>query len=255
MKKLTQLLNSFKRMLFPPHIKCVFCSSELSEKDKHLTCEKCFNTLPFNTGKVCTRCGHPVFGVAQYCIDCKGTPCDYEHARAPFLYEGQIKSILYKLKYSGAQYLSYALSAYLANEYIINNFSCDACIPVPLCNKRLKERGYNQAYLLARDFCNNIKIPLLSSTLIRIKDTPSQTQSSGRERAENMKGAFKVENKLSIKGKSILLIDDVYTSGATAMECASVLKRAGAKFVYVLCVAHTKKKIVYDAQITQKIDL
>ncbi|MDD4275629.1 MAG: ComF family protein [Clostridia bacterium] len=252
MQKFKEIIELCKKMLFPPHIKCIFCGAEIDSTDKHSTCEKCLKILPLNTGKVCTRCGHPVYGASQYCLDCKGVPCDYEYARAPFIYEEQIKQIIHKFKYADARYLSYALSAYLADEYILNGFNCDVCIAVPLADKRLKQRGYNQADLLALDFAKHISIPVLDKVLIRIKETLPQAKQSGKNRAENLAGAFKVIDKKRIKGKNILLIDDIYTTGTTVKECSKVLVNGGAKAIYVLTVAHTAKEIVYDAPVTEK---
>jgi len=253
MQKFKEIFDLCKKMLFPPHIKCAFCGAEIASTDKHSTCEKCLKTLPLNSGKVCTRCGHPVYAAAQYCLDCKGEPCEYQYARSPFLYDGLIKEAIYKLKYGDARYLAYPFSAYLVDEYISNNFSCDICIAVPLAPKRLKQRGYNQAYLLAKNFAKHISIPVIENVLIRIKETMPQAKQSNKDRAENMLGAFKIVNKTIIKGKNILLIDDIYTTGATVKECAKVLKSAGAKAIFVLTIAHAAKEIIYDAVPTEKI--
>ena len=117
----------------------------------------------------------------------------------------------------------------------------DLIIPVPLCEKRLKLRGYNQSELLGKEIAKNLSLPLITNSLYRVKETLQQTKLNIMERQSNLKDAFVVKKKKMVKGKSVLLIDDVYTTGATSTEYARMLKLAGASAVYVLTVAHTVK--------------
>jgi len=127
----------------------------------------------------------------------------------------------------------------MAQTFKQHNIKCDLIIPVPLCEKRAKERGYNQAELLAHVVSKKVNLEMNNKILLRIKQTPTQVNLSHYERNQNMIDAFKVNNKKVIKGKTILLIDDVYTTGATIQECAKTLIIAGAKKVYALTAAHT----------------
>ena len=111
---------------------------------------------------------------------------------------------------------------------------------VPMFPSKQKKRGYNQAELLAKELCKIIEINLDNKNLARIKDTSTQTELSFSERQKNLENAFKVENKQAFKGKVVLLVDDVLTTGATANNCAKELKRVGAKEVYVLTFATTE---------------
>ena len=113
----------------------------------------------------------------------------------------------------------------------------DLIIPVPLHPKRLRWRGFNQSVLLARQVSREYAIPLDPFVVYRNKETPPQTQLTEDERRKNVRGAFSLNDQKSVKGKRILLIDDVYTSGATVNECSRALKRGGAKEVYVLTLA------------------
>jgi ComF family protein len=110
-------------------------------------------------------------------------------------------------------------------------------VPVPLHIRRLRERGYNQALLLVRELSKRMGIPYEERTLAKINDTPVQIALKKRERRKNLKGAFQIKGKETIKGKSIVLVDDVYTTGATVNECSRTLLAAGAKQVTVLTVA------------------
>lgn len=122
-------------------------------------------------------------------------------------------------------------------EEFLNGCEVDLILPVPLHSKRLRWRGFNQSVLLARQLSRAYGIPLHPYILSREKETPPQTQLSEDDRRRNVRGVFSVHGKEVIKGKNLLLVDDVYTSGATVNECSRALKQAGAKEVYVLTLA------------------
>lgn len=119
----------------------------------------------------------------------------------------------------------------------LTDFSSFILIPLPLEKKRLKWRGFNQAEEIAKELSQFLKIPLLEDCLIKIKETSPQIEPSKKERKGNIKGAFLIKNKERIRGKKILLIDDVYTTGAPMEECARLLKEAGAKEIIGVVVA------------------
>ena len=123
------------------------------------------------------------------------------------------------------------------------NWKIDVVIPVPLSAKRLKWRGYNQAELLTKSFCKYTNLTLNTDVLEKINDTSQQAKLNYSERQTNLLKSFKVKDKQSIKDKTVLLIDDIVTTCATANVCSKVLKNAGAKTVYVLSVARTSVKI------------
>lgn len=110
-------------------------------------------------------------------------------------------------------------------------------VSVPLCKKKLKQRGYNQSKELARELAKQLKIPIIEDCLLKIKTTLSQTELSEKQRQENVKGAFLYQNIELIKDKKVFLVDDVYTTGSTMQECAKVLKQAGAKQVWGIAIA------------------
>jgi ComF family protein len=156
---------------------------------------------------------------------------------APFLYEEPIRSMLLKLKNDNG-FAARAVAPYLAAVFMreIRPKNC-IIIPVPLCKSRLRERGYNQAELLARELSQYIEKPVLTNVLIRIKQTTPQKKMNPAERIKNMKNAFAVRDAELIRNKNIVLIDDVFTTGATANECIKTLKKAGAKLISILTVA------------------
>jgi ComF family protein len=115
----------------------------------------------------------------------------------------------------------------------------DLMVPVPLHPKRLRWRGFNQSLLLARQVSRKYEVPIDPFILYRSRETPPQTQLTEDERRKNVRGAFATHPEKSVKGKSVLLVDDVYTSGATVNECSRVLRRGGAREVYVVTLART----------------
>ena len=113
----------------------------------------------------------------------------------------------------------------------------DVLVPIPLARKKLKNRGYNQAEEIAKKLGKELKIPVIIDCLIKIRENLPQMELSKEERQENIKGVFEIKNKEKIQGKKILLVDDVYTTGATMEECAKVLKQAGAREIWGVVVA------------------
>lgn len=150
------------------------------------------------------------------------------------IYEGALKKAVHLLKFGGIRRLSKPLSALLADLPLP---PVDGIIPVPLHRKKLRAREFNQTALLARLLAKNLQVPLIADSLRKERDTPPQTEVSGRERMKNVKGVFSVIEK--VEGLDLLLVDDVVTTGATAGECAKVLVKAGAKSVTVVCLARS----------------
>jgi len=232
-----RLFDAVVHELYPQHIKCVFCGDEVF--DCASICNRCNHALPLNSGKVCLRCGTPMHTLAKYCYHCKELPFAFQRARSPFVYHGNVRDAIRALKYQNAQYVAQALAHYMANCYLAEGFDCDLMIPVPLHPKREQERGYNQAELLALPLAQMLGLPLVTDVLFRKHETPSQTQLNRKEREGNLKSAFRANKKSKILGKTVLLIDDVFTTGATMDACSDVLVKAGAKRVFCLTVAHS----------------
>jgi competence protein ComFC len=124
-----------------------------------------------------------------------------------------------------------------AFQNLTRDFPTDLLVPVPLHIKRLRERGFNQTLLLVRELSKRTGIPYTERALKKIKDTPFQITLKKRERRKNLRRAFQVKDPERIKGKAVMLVDDVYTTGTTVNECSRALRRAGAEGVVVLTVA------------------
>ncbi|MDO8473541.1 MAG: ComF family protein [Dehalococcoidia bacterium] len=157
--------------------------------------------------------------------------------RSPFSFEGTVRQAVHSLKYHNLRGLSHLLAQLIADYWVLNPLPADVLVPVPLHARRLRERGYNQSSLLARYLSQIIGVPEAEGMLVRCKDTPPQARtSSAEQRRLNVSGAFTVQGR-AIRGKRVMLIDDVCTSGATLDACAAVLKRVGAVSVWGLTLA------------------
>ncbi len=232
------MLKYILNLIYPDNYSCYVCGNDVFD-NPHLICDDCLKTLPFLTGNLCKHCGEPIKSEGNYCKRCKGKKFIFDKALAPFVYKDEIKNLILGLKYNNKKYNAKCLASFMSDVILKNNINADVIIPVPLCNKRLKQRGYNQSWLLANEICKSVKVGVKDNILLRVKETPTQTNLDYAERQDNLKDAFKVRNSKQIKNKIVLLIDDVYTTGATVRECSKVLKNAGAKEIYVVTVAHT----------------
>jgi competence protein ComFC len=155
-------------------------------------------------------------------------------------YCGNLKDTIILFKYRGYQVLAKELSTFVLNNLGREEslwWGLDSVIPVPLFPKKQKKRGFNQASELARELAKRKEIELVEGHLIKVKNTIPQTSLQGSERRKNLKGTFAVVQDQGIKGKTVLLVDDVYTTGSTLQECGSVLMEAGALEVRALTVA------------------
>lgn len=232
---------NYKNLLnfvYPKGFACMNCGQEIFADDT-LLCDYCKKDLPLIVGSKCLHCGEPITGAGKYCLNCKGKKFECEKIVSPFAYDGFIKKFIVGLKYDNKKYYAECLGKYMAMEFEKELLPCDIVTCVPLCEKRMKQRGYNQAELLGIEFAKNINKEFYPNLLIRVKETPSQTKLSQIDRHKNMEDAFKVSDRKIIKDKIVVIIDDVYTTGATVSECAKKLTSAGAKYVYAVTAGHT----------------
>jgi len=210
-----------------PNYTCLVCKCELNSPQNFYICDKCAADLPINTEPITYK-------------DPKEKQYFYK-AFAAFRYDKPIVSLILRLKYNAESHVATALSPYMAATWLTNKEQLTnnnvVLVPVPLCKKREKSRGYNQALLLAKEISKTINIPVEPAAIIRTKATSPQKEMTVRERANNLKDAFEITNAKLVKNKKIILVDDVFTSGSTVNECARVLIRAGAKEVNVLVLA------------------
>ena len=232
--------NNFKKFkktlrdaFFPLYYTCSVCKREVF--DGSFLCNDCYETLFFNDGFRCEKCGRRTLGSVSSCPSCR-LQRGVDKARSAFSYEGAIIPLIHNLKYSSAKYVACVLAPFLRDVYVKDFFSPDVLTFVPMSAKAEKSRGYNQSRLLAEELAKLVDNEVIE-TLIKTKDTKNQASLGYKERQKNLEGCFRVSSVKAVKGKKILLVDDVLTTGATSDEAASALKRAGAESVYLLTVA------------------
>jgi Predicted amidophosphoribosyltransferases len=239
------LKSAFSKLadaLFPKGKTCVNCKNELIAKTRYNLCADCIEKLPYVGEHRCISCGIEINNEADYCISCQNYDHFFEKNRAPLKYEGIGECLIKKLKFGGKRYLAEELGKLMTDEYIAVQFPCEVVTFVPMSGSEEKERGFNQAELLAKEVSKRLNMPLLT-LLAKVRDTSGQKHLSGRERRDNLKGVFAVTDQKEAKGKTILIVDDVFTTGATINECARTLKRGGAKAVYSLTACVTQYKL------------
>ena len=223
-----KLLNT----IYVKDIKCINCNCELDSDKKYCICDKCFSKIVYNNKLVCRKCGIKLFGDIDICPRCIEESVSFKQAFSVFTYEGVMKDIVKQFKFCGKKYIGEYLSKFLYEKFLTLNIDCDMVIPVPLHKKSFKKRGYNQTLELCKSFEGIL--PIRIDILFKIKKTKEQAQLNFKQRSTNLEKCYFVENNQDIKGKTILLIDDIFTTGNTANECCKILKSNGAKAIYVL---------------------
>jgi ComF family protein len=185
---------------------------------------------------LCPRCGRPqASGIV--CADCRRRQPRIDGIRSPFRFEEAIRKAVHELKYRNLRALAASLAGLLANYIKLNPLPGEVLLCVPLHPRRLRERGYNQSGLLARELSKRIDLPVVDDCLIRVNEAQPQVRAVDVEqRRRNVAGAFACRDE-RVRGKRIILVDDVCTSGATLESCAVALKDRGATSVWGLALA------------------
>ena len=217
---------------------CIVCGRATT----FAVCTDCSNSIRYIQQPYCTKCGQPFTthsGISHICYDCIKGKNKFTLSRAVFEYNGAIVKLIHRFKFGDRVNLSSFFSEELFKLYKAHFAAKDitAILPVPLSTHRLKHRSYNQTQLLAEALSRKLSIPVFPQILEKIKETPPQSRLSAEKRRENVKDAYAVADRVSLKGKRVLLIDDVITTGATVNACTKALLRAGIKQVYVTTLA------------------
>ena len=210
---------------------CLLCNREI---DKGMVCNNCLDYLPIVSPPTCRLCGRPITNGSLCCLCKKDSTVD--HGRAWMLFVPPSDKLIHHFKYRRKTRLAHlfarAMSGLVLNDHILA--TADVITPVPLYWWKRLRRGYDQAYLLARIMSQETLINQ-HGLLKRIKNTRTQTRLDEQQRQQNVRNAF-IVNRDGFEDKKVILVDDVFTTGATMNECARVLKEAGAAAVYS-CVA------------------
>ena len=220
-------------LLYPSRANCMGCGS-LIGADEGWLCDACWEWLvPMReiSDWICPRCGRALLHDTN-CRACERWPKDaLDGAWIAYAYQRPIDRMIRRLKYDGVRCLAQWMGTQMAELYLAGGRpSVDVVMAVPMHKRRVRQRGFNHAELLARTFAEAAQMPF-DQALSRVRHTKQQARLGLQQRESNMRGAFVADD--SVKGRRILLVDDVLTTGTTAIYCALALKQAGAKCVYV----------------------
>jgi ComF family protein len=229
-----RLLQTVVGGLFPT--RCVGC-----HRRGPALCPTCREGLPRLRPPLCPRCSRPERS-GTHCRACRSAPPELAAVRAPCAYADAAGLAVRRLKYAQERHLASDLGALLCETLAARPLAVDLVVPVPLDAARFRQRGYNQAALLAEPVAQSLGVPLVAGALERTRPTRPQVELPARERRANVRGAFACPNPDAVAGRRILLVDDVMTTGATLEACAAGLVAAGADRVYGLVVARDVPK-------------
>lgn len=231
---LNAILHAGIDLVFPP--RCVGC-----KRIGWKFCPQCAQEVEAVGTIICERCGRPQMRSLKRCAACwVGDMGPLEMVRIAAIHDRPLRQVIHAFKYDGCPELADDLARYLVvtatqSAWRAQYLAADGILPVPLHPERQRERGYNQSEELAHAFCQQMALPFQPQWLSRHRSTLSQVGLSATERLENVNDAFVADKE--VRGKRIILVDDVYTTGATLRACAHALKAAGATEVYGLVLA------------------
>ncbi len=235
-----KVLNEMVDALLPPA--CPMCGkpAPFVGGTRVDICPDCMNIVSYVSEPVCLKCGKPIQNEeTEYCSDCSRKPHVYNQACAVYEYSKCVKDSIYRFKYHNKREYARIYAKQIKERCggIIRAWSPDVLIPVPIHSSRLKQRGYNQAELIAAELGVLTGIPMDSDSFVRVVKTVPMKELNNRQRVKNLQNAFQADKKV-VKYRKVLIVDDIYTTGATFDACATVLKQAGVQEVYgvSLCV-------------------
>ena len=221
---------------------CVACGVDLPWNTDSFLCESCAALLKRPGPHICLRCGVNLPSGGAHCYSCRGTKANRYACRiirSAWEFNTVSRALVHGLKYHFADYTADYMGRQLARRFVQlpELASTELIVPVPLFAKRRRKRGYNQSELLARALAYHTGLAWTSCALVRNRDTQSQTHLGRKARQTNMAGAFTCVQPQVVRGKIILLVDDVATTGATLEGCAAALREAGVRCVFALTYA------------------
>lgn len=233
--------ESLGELLFPR--RCPLCGAVIYRSER--ICARCAGDMEFIRPPVCRRCGRP----AGKCF-CRRDNYAFTRNVSPLCYTRAAKRGIHRMKFRGApsaaKYFGMLMASTVKAQYIEQGMRFDCVVGVPMHRVDERKRGYNQANLLARTVAQELGLPYASRVLVKYKRSQSQHTLSARERRQNVRDVFRVARPEAVEDRTVLLCDDVITSGSTLSECAATLLEAGAKEIY--CVTATAAILSEDGQ-------
>ncbi|HAK61027.1 MAG TPA: ComF family protein [Nitrospiraceae bacterium] len=241
LRRAMTLLNGILSFILPTS--CCHCNSPVGDSFIPFFCSSCWDDFPLLDGPTCPRCGRLfespealAHSPSHLCGTCRQRLPHYDQALSVGYFEGPLRDAIHQFKYRPCRTLAGPLSDWMLRDLRLTP-GIDFIMPVPLHRARLRKRGFNQSLLLAHAVSEFSGIPLSYDNLLRIRPTRPQIELTEEERIQNVAGAFSLTMPEAVKGKTLLLVDDVFTTGATMNACAAVLKESGAERIVSLTLA------------------
>ncbi|MGP1570242.1 MAG: ComF family protein [Eubacteriales bacterium] len=237
-----KILDSVLELIFPSDIYCICCGNLINAGKKYSLCEDCIRDLDWVNAHECEKCGVKLkTGEKKICKTCVERTQNFDRAYTCLVYDDMAKKMITEYKFNGKSYMADALADIMVDKFLTSGCAADLVIFVPMHPKKERQRGYNQAELLARKFAKKLDLPVSCGILLRKGYKKAMSKLRAEERADNIKGVYAISEDIKslelLKRKSVILVDDIYTTGTTANECARLLKEAGAESVSVFTLA------------------
>ena len=244
-------LSAFRRWLAPLAAAllpadCLVCESPLPTRHEGGVCLPCWGSFPRLGGPCCRRCGDPVLAFEHpapppnfLCEECRRRPRAFHRCRSAGRYEGALREAIHRFKFERERVLGRRLGRWLARTLPGETAEMDLVVPIPLHPRRVRERGFNQSEFLSEAIALSGGLVHGPRVLRKIAPTHSQTGLGRRDRRRNLAGTFALAPGVSVRGRRVLLVDDIYTTGCTVEEAARILRRVGARTVRVVTLART----------------
>ncbi len=234
-EKIKSVFEKLESLLFTPH-KCICCLRECDTDSKYRLCSRCQEKINFTKEHYCLTCGESIDEAYDFCLECKDSDYHFDFARTVFAYDEISSKIILRFKFEGYKTYAKPLAHLLANYYASSDILADCITFVPMLKEKEKERGFNQSKLLALELGKITGLPVIEC-LEKTHANKTQSLLSKKDRFKNVEGTFKLINKEYVKGKQVLIIDDVFTTGATTSECAKQIYKGKPMSVQVLTLA------------------
>lgn len=256
-KIISSLAEGILDLIYPSNIYCISCGNIIDCSRPYALCDSCIRMVKWANGRTCGRCGKILQDgyEPELCTDCLEGEHFFEQGFTCAEYDQIERHLLHQFKYKDKAYVGRKLAEIMFERIQTEALSLDLIIPVPMYAGKERKRGYNQAAILASCLAKRMACAYGAKLLIRKSETEAMSRLGAAERRRNIQEAFTVPSKkLSIiKGKDILLVDDIYTTGSTADSCARVLLEAGARKVLVFTFA-SGANLIRDGEKTNFVD-
>ncbi|MDF3000096.1 MAG: ComF family protein [Bacillota bacterium] len=235
------LAEGFFDLIYPSNIYCICCGNIIDDSRPYSLCDVCVRSMKWANGRTCSCCGKRLQDdyLPDLCTNCRDGGHLFTKGFACAEYGAAERDILHRFKYKDKAYLGRKLAELMRDRILSETLELDLILPVPMHKRKEKVRGYNQAAVLAKELARLLEKPYCRNLLLRSSDTEAMNRLGAEERSRNVQEAFVVSSRKNdlLRGKKVLLVDDIFTTGSTADACTDALLRADASEVFVFVFA------------------